>query len=383
MHLYDKLLSNEQFLNTVKKIEKIKFITDGKWDWEHGLSHYKRVAEYVKIILLQLGADERTIDLGMTAALLHDIGLSKGNKVDHAIESSKIFINFIDKNDITQDEEKLYNKWIDIYKIKIKSQYGNIYNDSKIQKLAQENARYLVTVFMPTQMIYSTSLRQINYIASWMQDYIKTADMNNDFERKLSSSMQELLECLADVNVLEEGLLKNEKYRSLSIFGKDLDKKEEHFGNVYSCTYKGSFAELAQAHRHRTLDYQMEMLDEKEYFVPPIIADDQMLVDEWLGDMQIVKGVNPQGELVKINEVGKYEDFILKCKERLCTSAQLEIMLQTRETLLKYKKALEESGNPLAKDIEKYSHGARCTFPDFNCPSDCKFSEGKILVRQI
>ena len=284
---------------------------------------------------------------------------------------------------ITEDEEKLYNKWIDIFKTKIKSQYGNIYNDSKIQKLAQENARYLVTVFMPTQMIYSTSLRQINYIASWMQDYIKNADMNNAFERKLSSSMQELLEGLDDVNVLEEGLLRNEKCRSLSIFGKDLDKKEEHFGDVYSCIYKGSFAQLAQAHRHRTLDYQMEMLEDKEYFVPPIIADDQTLVDEWLGDMQIVRGVNPQGELVKISEVGKYEDFILKCKERLCSAAQLEIMLQTRETLLKYKKALEKSGSPLAKDIEKYSHGARCTFPDFNCSSDCKFSEGKTLVRKI
>ena len=258
---------------------------------------------------------------------------------------------------ITEDEETLYNKWIDIFKIKIKSQYGNIYNDAKIQKLAQENARYLVTVFMPTQMIYSTSLRQINYIASWMQNYIE--------------------------NVLEEGLLKNEKYRSLSLFGKDLDKKEEHFGDVYSTLYKGSFAQLAQAHRHRTLDYQMEMLNEKEYFVPPIIADDQMLVDEWLGDMQIVRGVNPQGELVKISEVGKYEDFILKCKERLCTAAQLEIMLQTRETLLKYKKALEKSNSPLAKDIEKYSHGARCTFPDFNCSSDCKFGEGKTLVRKI
>lgn len=284
---------------------------------------------------------------------------------------------------ITEDEERLYNKWIDIFKIKIKSQYGNIYNDAKIQKLAQENARYLVTVFMPTQMIYSTSLRQINYIASWMQDYIENADKNNAFERKLSSSMQELLERLADVNVLEEGLLKNEKYRSLSIFGMDLDKTEEYFGDVYSTLYRGSFAQLAQAHRHRTLDYQMEMLNEKEYFVPPIIADDQMLVDEWIGDMQIVRGVNPQGELVQISEVGKYEDFILKCKERLCTAAQLEIMLQTRETLLKYKKALEESGSPLARDIEKYSHGARCTFPDFNCSSDCKFSEGKTLVRKI
>lgn len=236
---------------------------------------------------------------------------------------------------------------------------------------------------MPTQMIYSTSLRQINYIASWMQKYIENVDMDNAFERKLSSSMQELLNGLDDVNVLEEGLLKNEKYRSLSIFGKDLDKKEDHFGDVYSTLYKGSFVQLAQAHRHRTLDYQMEMQNEKEYYVPPIIADDQMLVDEWLGDMQIVKGVNPQGELVKISEVGKYEDFILKCKERLCSAAQLEIMQQTRETLLKYKKALEESNSPLAEDIEKYSHGARCTFKDYDCPSDCKFNEGKTLVRKI
>jgi len=285
---------------------------------------------------------------------------------------------------ITEDEERLYNKWIDIFKIKIKSQYGNIYNDAKIQKLAQENARYLVTVFMPTQMIYTVSLRQINYIASWMMAYYRVnIHSDKDFNVKLSRAMRQFLVKLYKLNILDTRLMRNEKSRSLSIFGKDLDKKEEHFGDVYSTLYKGSFAQLAQAHRHRTLDYQMEMLNEKEYFVPPIIADDEMLVDEWLGDMQIVRGVNPQGELVKISEVGKYEDFILKCKERLCSAAQLEIMLQTRETLLKYKEALEESGSSLAKDIEKYSHGARCTFPDFNCSSDCKFSEGKMLIRKI
>ena len=58
---------------------------------EHGLGHYKRVADYVKKILIQLNANERTIELGMICALLHDIGLSKGDKIDHAIESSKIF----------------------------------------------------------------------------------------------------------------------------------------------------------------------------------------------------------------------------------------------------------------------------------------------------
>lgn len=284
---------------------------------------------------------------------------------------------------ITEDEEKLYNKWIGIFKIKIKEQYGNIYSDAKIQKLAQENARYLVTVFMPTQMIYSTSLRQINYIVSWMRDYINEVNFNDLFELKLAYCMRQFIDEIYKLNVLDERLMKNEKFRKLSIFGKELNKKEEYFGDVYSTNYKGSFAQLAQAHRHRTLDYQMEMLKDKEYFIPPIIADDKMLVDEWLGDMQIVKNVNPQGELVGINETGKYEDFILKCKERLCSSAQLEIMLQTKQTLLKYKKALEEKNSPLAKDIEKYSHGARCTFPDFDCNNDCKFIEGKNLTRKI
>ena len=236
---------------------------------------------------------------------------------------------------------------------------------------------------MPTQMIYTTSLRQINYITTWMQNYIEKANMNNEFDKKLALSMQELINGFIKVNILEEGLMKNEKHRKLSIFGKNLDKIEDYFGFIYSTTYKGSFAQLAQAHRHRTIDYQMEILDEKEYFIPPIIEDDQMLVDEWLGDMQIIKNVTPQGELVKINEIGKYENFILKCKERLCSSAQLEIMLQTRKTLLKYKKALEESNNPLAENIEMYSHGARCTFPDYECSSDCKFKEGKTLVRKI
>ncbi len=281
---------------------------------------------------------------------------------------------------ITETEEKLYNKWLDIFKIKIKDKYGYIYNDNKIQKLAQENARYLITVFMPTQMIYSTTLRQINYLASWMQKYIEQA--KTPFEKKLAFYMQEFLDNLANINVLEARLMQNDKERSLSLFNSNLEN-QEYFGDVYSTVYKGSFAQLAQAQRHRTIDYQIEMLKEKEYYIPPIIADDQTLVDEWLNDMEKVKAVNPQGEIIKIKERGTYEAFILKCKERLCTAAQLEIMLQTKETLLKYKKALETTNNPLAKDIQKYTHGARCTFPDFHCPTDCQFKEGKTLVRKI
>ena len=107
--LYKKLLINKEYYETVNKIENIKF---GKWDWEHGLGHYKRVAQYVNKILSQLGADERTIDLGMTAALLHDIGLIKGNKTDHALESAKIFMNYINENDITKKEKEILKQAI-------------------------------------------------------------------------------------------------------------------------------------------------------------------------------------------------------------------------------------------------------------------------------
>jgi len=92
----------------------MKFITDGKWDWEHGLGHYKRVSKYVKKILEQLNATKREIDLGMVAALLHDIGLSESetNKTDHALKSSMMFKKFLNDTDITKDEMEVLEKAI-------------------------------------------------------------------------------------------------------------------------------------------------------------------------------------------------------------------------------------------------------------------------------
>lgn len=112
MLLYEKVINNNEYLKTVRKIENIKFVTNKKWDWEHGLGHYKRVSLYVKQIFEQLKADDRTIELGMTAALLHDIGLSKGDKIDHAVESSRIFQNFIDLDDISEKEKGVLSQAI-------------------------------------------------------------------------------------------------------------------------------------------------------------------------------------------------------------------------------------------------------------------------------
>ena len=126
---------------------------------------------------------------------------------------------------ITKTEEVLYNKWVNVFKISIANKYGKVYDERKIVKLAQENARYLVTVFMPTQMIYSTTFRQINYIASWIQEYIRNCNIYEDFDRKLVYAMLEFFDELKRLNVLDKGLMKNEKNRNFSLFGHDLEKR--------------------------------------------------------------------------------------------------------------------------------------------------------------
>lgn len=281
---------------------------------------------------------------------------------------------------ISETEEYLYDKWKNLLAIEIKERYPE-FNEGKINKLAQENARYMVSVFVPAQMIYTTSLRQINNIAALFEKYI--GDHKNDyFENRLSFAMSEMLVELLKLNVLEPALMANEKARSLSLFKKQKEE-DEIYRNIYSTNYDASFTQLAQAHRHRTLDYSMYRKETKTYYIPPIIRENEVLSNAWLNDLQLVEDLVPQAEMVRVNETGKYEDFILKAKERLCTHAQLEIAMQTKETLEKYKEALIEADHYLKNDIFKYDKGARCTFPDYKCPSDCGFGEGKRLVRKI
>ena len=307
-------------------------------------------------------------------------------------EKSGRYTNVTNINDdlITADQKRLYDKWFNIFKIKIKERYGNVFSDFKIKTLAQENARNLITVFYPTQMVYTTSLRQINYIASWMNEYVKEIEdkkKNNTatfFEIELSKYMKQFLEQLDEKNVLEKDLMGNEKHRKISLFQTGLESKKDYFSDVYQTTYDASFAHLAQAQRHRTIDYRIEIpTDNLSYVIPPILEDDKALTQEWLRDIESVGKYYPNGTLIKVFERGKYEDFILKCKERLCTDAQLDIMLQTKKTLEKYRDALKENNDPLYDDIVNYTHGARCTFKDFDGKCDCKFKEGKTLDRKI
>ena len=274
------------------------------------------------------------------------------------------------------EEEALYEKWIELYRNRIKEVYPE-FDDKRVVKLAQENARYLISVFTPaTIMEYTVNIGQLNYIINWIKDYI-TSDLSDGFSLKLKESFKEFLAAMPDVEV--EGLDSRFKGRKFSLFAER--DREEEFGENYCTTYLATFAELAQAQRHRTLAYEMSFLDEPEFFIPPIIKGTELEV-EWLKDITSLKDLYPQGMLIKVNERGTIENFVLKCMERLCGAAQLEIMQQTTATMRKY---LEETLNKpeLHNYLLPYSKGARCTFPGWKCNSPCIFGGKNAMTRII
>ena len=278
----------------------------------------------------------------------------------------------------SEEEAALYEKWIDIYQQEISKKYPEI-DEKRVKKLAQENARYLISVFTPaTTMEYSVSFRQLNYITHWFEDYIKN-EPNTSFSTKLKPILKEFIENVSDYIVPE--LNSSAKTRTIALFD-NRDRKEE-FGENYCTTYEGTFAELAQAQRHRTLDYKMRLLATPKFYVPQIIEDNERLKQEWLRDINGLADFYPQGMLVKVNERGTLENFVLKCKERVCGSAQLEIMNQTYDTLQKYVENTKNTNEEIYEFLLPYTKGARCTYPGFTCTAQCMWGAKNALTRKI
>jgi len=264
-------------------------------------------------------------------------------------------------------EKVLYEKWSLILERRIIDQYPNL-EGVKAKKLAQENARYMISVFTPTTMQYTVTLRQLNYIINWMKGFIAEWHENDLFD-KLKPYLEEFIAQTRFLYV--DGLNDSAKHRALSLFD-DRPSRKEHFGETYCTTYLGSFAQLAQAHRHRTIDYKMRLLDEPSYYIPLIIEDDPSLVCEWLKDISSVADFYPQGMMVSIRERGTYENFILKTQERLCSSAQLEISRQTYTTLLWYLHETEIADPDVFSILDGYRAGARCG-SRFRCTNPCNW----------
>ena len=284
---------------------------------------------------------------------------------------------------LSTQEQEIYDKWLQIFKEKIsalyKADYPDFFTDNRIEKLAQENARYLTSVFTPASMVYTTTYRQLNIIIAMVDKFVAKSD-KNDFELKLQPYLEELSNKLKSLPYYDKDLSLNEKCRTLSLFN---DRGvEEYFGDVYAVIYEASFACLAQAHRHRTIGYHIEKVLDK-YYVPKIIESDSILVEEWNKDMNTLKDHYPQGTLLRINEMGTMDNFILKLKERKCTFAQLEVNNISNEVLNKYVNAIKVKNHTRLEELQSYTHGSRCTFKDYTCTAPCGFKLGINETRLI
>jgi thymidylate synthase ThyX len=280
---------------------------------------------------------------------------------------------------VSDKERKLYDKWFKIFQERIEEVYPKIPERLRT-KLAMENARYVISVFMLTQGIYTFNIRQLNYIIHWFKDYIEeNKNSENYFKKNLSKYMQEFVDATSQYYIED---MVSGKNRSLSLFKKDYISYDEYFGETYSVNYKTSFVQLEQILRHRTINYTI--LDDiskepEEVFMPPILDGQSDLETEWLEDLGSIRDLYPNATLFMVNERGIVENFIMKCYERLCGVAQLETMLQTKENLERY---IESTEGKLREELEMYLKTS-CLYPNKECKNPCVWGSRRGLDRMI
>lgn len=280
-------------------------------------------------------------------------------------------------SDMLPEERGKYDKWMDLLVPEIDIIYPQMDDPQKrniaVKKLAQENARYMTSVFTPTKMVHTINLTQLNFLIyefeKFSEDYSRGDDI---FKTRLATSMQEFL--LQTQKFKVDGL-NNRTDRHLSLFGK---KVEENFSDEdYSTSYLLSFAGLTQAHRHRTINYHIsggfKMNAPLGFFTPEIVPPG-MLYGEWLSDLsKLAENDFPQAQLIKINERGLIENFRSKAMLRMCGHAQYEIMKNTLETATKYKEYQSQFENSLTPKCEQ----------GYQCPEPCIWTGKKALERVV
>lgn len=260
---------------------------------------------------------------------------------------------------LSEREVTLYNKWRKIFEDEINKEYnqgGFVKIDERtVQKLAMENARYLLSVFMPVTMGYTTSLRQWNYIIDWAELYVNSDFPDNYFFNEIKKWMGVLSQQLKEILYVDE--LRNFK----GTFGFDMINPNmthsiiEQYGRVYNIKYNVTFAVYAHLHRHRTLKYNMYFDGiARDFYVPKIIRGTD-LEREWLEDIRSLAQYIPSGTLVCTEESGRLDKFFLKSMERNCGRAMLETMDNTFEIFEKFKRNYNRFGADEQRMIDRYS----------------------------
>lgn len=319
---YAKEKYRDSYISDYKK-------ASGRFDRVSGTGHHS-IADHSQVTLLIEDCPK------MTAMLLNSLGLYTTS------EKSGRYT----KMTAAGVEDKLYKKWYDIFFELILTRYPDIDSksggDSLRDKLAKENARYVLSVFYPaTDMTYTTSIRQINYIIDWCQRYIVSRHKDTEFNKRLLLSISDLYDKLNKLG-LYCNTLRDTKQRRFNFLSDQtnfgIDKSPEILADSYLIKYSVSFADLAQEQRHRTLDYFMCYSgDTFEFYVPKILTldENEQFKKEWLEDLDSIKYSYPIATLVDVVETGLVSNFVMKCDERLCGRVMLETYENIRNNIVR------------------------------------------------
>ena len=258
---------------------------------------------------------------------------------EKAFETSEKSARYTKMSDVKDEQQELYDKWIGKLEPHINTAYPNIkFKDERektVERLAMENARYMISVFTPTNMMHTVSLQQLNFLLHDFDNFIeKNINGNDIFKKRVAEGMMDFNKQMKNYRVKE---LKNMTGRQLSFFGNPM---EEFFGDVYATNYDISFAGFAQAQRHRTINYKVtegyELTAPNGFFVPKIVSDANMQ-KEWLNDLGKVAETDfPQAQIISITESSTLDNFVSKMHSRVCGHAQYEIMNNMLEVTKEY-----------------------------------------------
>jgi hypothetical protein len=109
-------------------------------------------------------------------------------------------------------------------------------------------------------------------------------------------------------------------------------------------------------------------------YIPKMIRNDRASSIEFLNDINLVRSVYPQGQLINVNIVGSLKNLINYVgKERACVNAQNETQdIFTNALIPKYYEELIKQGKDnLAQELKPYVKRLRCSYPTYKCPRPC------------
>lgn len=318
----------------------------------------------------------------LIAMLLNSIGF---------YATSEKSARYTDMVGIDEHEEMLYNKW----KIKMQDLIVKEYPEmpaQMVEKMALENARYMLSVMVDTHMVYTTSYNNWCYLRDWFRGIAKKLSKISIDEAtysiyKFYTSCLRMISILNELGISEEITDKRKRNFEFIMGGHNIS--HEYFGDTYCFIYDVSLAILGHEERHRVsvCNIQTDKKANNKFYVPTIIKGTE-LEAEWVSDLESLSDNIPQATLVKVAERGITERYTWKMQERLCGRAMNEIKDITASCLEKLVNSDKISPDIREKSVDIFTDDRgqvipRCKTKEFTCNEGCFWGSNGAICRKV